>query len=153
MQRMTVEEYRDLMKKSKTKGSKHRNIRIYIYEDGLAAREKDISGHGKVVDRFDSVKEYERWCELKLLERGGKISELKKQQPFLILDGYIDSNGKSVRPSYYVADFTYLEKGQEIVEDAKAIDKATGKPLTTQTFRLKWKMLQSRYPDKVFRIY
>ena len=31
---------------------------------------------------FDSQKEYRRWCELKLLERAGKISKLKRQVTF-----------------------------------------------------------------------
>lgn len=55
---------------------------------------------------------------------------------------------------YYKADFVYREQsGEEVVEDVKALDNATGKYLTTETFRLKWKLLMANYPDKVFRLF
>lgn len=34
---------------------------------------------------FDSSKEYRRWCELKLLERAGKVSGLKRQVTFELI--------------------------------------------------------------------
>ena len=34
------------------------------------------------VERYDSIKEYERWLELQQMERDGKISELKRQVEF-----------------------------------------------------------------------
>lgn len=68
---------------------------------------------------FDSVKEYRRWCELKLLERAGRITGLERQTPFeLIPSQKID--GKVVeRACRYVADFTYYQDGRWIVEDTK----------------------------------
>ena len=56
---------------------------------------------------FDSQKEYRRFCELSLLERAGKITELKRQVKFeLIPSQKID--GKVVeRACNYVADFVY----------------------------------------------
>ena len=36
------------------------------------------------VERYDSIKEYERWLELQELERQGRISELKRQVEFIL---------------------------------------------------------------------
>ena len=70
-------------------------------------------------ESFDSVKEYRRWCELKLLEKAGKITGLERQTPFeLIPTQRID--GKVVeRACNYVADFTYYQDGKWMVEDTK----------------------------------
>lgn len=70
-------------------------------------------------ETFDSVKEYNRWCELKLLERAGKIHELKRQFKFVLIPAqYID--GKCVeRECSYYADFVYYQDGCLIVEDTK----------------------------------
>ena len=43
---------------------------------------KKIEYNGEV---FDSKKEYKRWCELKLLERAGKISDLKRQVKYVLI--------------------------------------------------------------------
>lgn len=85
---------------------------------------------------FDSKKEMKRYADLKFLQRGGKISELKIQVPFLLLpDQYAPSTeiytkgenkgkpkrGKLLEKScQYIADFTYFdENGNFIVEDVK----------------------------------
>lgn len=80
---------------------------------------------------FDSRKEADRWRELQLLERAGKITELKRQVPFLLIPtqrefcGEIDSNGRFKkgkvleRKCSYYADFVYMQDGKQIVEDAK----------------------------------
>ena len=46
---------------------------------------KKIEYNGEV---FDSKKEYKRWCELKLLERAGKISDLKRQVKYVLMCNY-----------------------------------------------------------------
>lgn len=79
---------------------------------------RKITRDGEV---FDSVKEYRRWCELKLLERAGKIVNLKRQLKFeLIPSQKVD--GKVVeRPCNYIADFYYTdtETWQTVIEDTK----------------------------------
>ncbi|WP_289026427.1 DUF1064 domain-containing protein [uncultured Flavonifractor sp.] len=152
MVHMSAKEYREMNQK-KPKGSKHHNHFVYVYEDGFTAGEKDLAGHGPVIRKYDSRKEYARHRELELLERGGAISGLRWQVPMLIFDGFTDGDRKKVRPIYYKADFTYIQGGKEVVEDVKAIDRDTGRPLVTEAFSLKWKMLRARYPDKVFRIF
>lgn len=79
-------------------------------------------GNRKVIRdgiEFDSIKECQRYCELKLMQRAGVISDLQMQVPFeLIPTQRID--GKVVeRPVTYIADFVYKQDGQKVVEDTK----------------------------------
>lgn len=72
--------------------------------------------------KFDSQHEADRYCELKLMERGKVITGLGRQVKFeLIPSQKID--GKVVeRPCTYIADFTYTDKdGRFVVEDAKGM--------------------------------
>lgn len=81
-------------------------------------------GNRKVIHdgiEFDSTKEANRYCELKLMQRAGLISDLQLQVSFkLIPSQYID--GKVVeRPVSYIADFVYKQNGQTVVEDTKGM--------------------------------
>lgn len=93
--------------------------------------------HNRKVTRdgetFDSVKEYRRFCELRLLERAGAVTDLQRQVKFELIPAQrID--GKVVeRACSYVADFVYMENGQQVVEDAKG--------MRTQEYRLKRKLM------------
>jgi hypothetical protein len=69
-------------------------------------------------DRFDSKTEAKRWAQLRLLERAGHISELRRQVPFPLLT--VGREGLAVKFATYVADFVYVENGQRITEDSKA---------------------------------
>lgn len=78
---------------------------------------------------FDSAKEARRYMELRLLQRAGKIKDLKLQVPFKLLP----KCGKN-RAVKYVADFVYIdENGNKIVEDAKGY--------RTEVYKLKKKMM------------
>jgi hypothetical protein len=105
----------------------------------------------------DSQKEAQRWCELKLLERGGYISNLQRQVEFeLIPNQYetIERYSKSgvrlkdqvkliERAVNYVADFCYIENGQMVVEDIKS-------PITqTPAFVIKRKLMLQVHGIKV----
>lgn len=70
---------------------------------------------------FDSVKEYNRWCELRLLEKAGMVSKLQRQVKYeLIPSQRVD--GKVVeRSCNYVADFVYTQDGKTVVEDTKGV--------------------------------
>ena len=68
---------------------------------------------------FDSKKEYERWCELKLLERAGKIFDLRRQVKYELIP-LQKTKGKILEyPVNYIADFVYTENGKPVVEDSK----------------------------------
>jgi hypothetical protein len=79
--------------------------------------------------KFDSVKEYHRWGCLRLLERAGKISDLKRQVSFELIP---KQDGE--RACTYVADFTYYENGQYVVEDCKGFK--------TDVYRIKKKLMK-----------
>lgn len=84
---------------------------------------------------FDSKKEYRRYCELKLLEKAGKVSDLQLQVSFELVPPqyeYYERYGKKgqrlkdgkrllERAVTYKADFVYMENGQTIVEDTKGL--------------------------------
>lgn len=82
---------------------------------------------------FDSRKEYRRFCELRLLEKAGEVADLRRQVRFELLPAQrID--GKVVERSVtYIADFTYTENGQTVVEDTKGV--------RTKEYILKRKMM------------
>lgn len=87
--------------------------------------------------RHDSQKEATRWCELKLLERAGKISDLKRQVEYELIPDQFETyerygkRGNRLKDGIklierrvcYVADFVYtdLATGQTVVEDTKGV--------------------------------
>lgn len=106
--------------------------------------------HNKKITRdgetFDSIKEYQRWCELKLLERAGEITDLRRQVKFKLLPTMrepvcemssqgVFKKGKVIeRGVDYIADFVYKNKiGFEVVEDVKGV--------RTKEYILKRKMM------------
>lgn len=83
-----------------------------------------------------SQKEATRWCELKLLERAGKITGLERQVEFELVPAQYESyerhskRGENLgygmrvaeRKVSYIADFVYTdENGRKVVEDTKGV--------------------------------
>lgn len=68
---------------------------------------------------FDSKKEYLRYLDLRALEKGRVISDLKLQVKHTLLPPQLDEKGRYVHPVYYIADFEYMQNGRRIVEDVK----------------------------------
>lgn len=105
-------------------------------------------GAQKVVvngQKYDSKKEAKRGFDLQMLERAGKIVDLRFQVPFLLQEGF-RRNGKAERAIVYVADAVYFENGKMVVEDTKS-DMTRKLPV----YRMKRKMLLFKYPDIEFR--
>ena len=81
----------------------------------------------------DSRKEARRYEELLLLQRAGKISDLRTQVPYELVPAQYETyerygkNGNRLKDGIklveravnYVADFVYLEDGKLVVEDVK----------------------------------
>lgn len=86
--------------------------------------------------KFDSQKERDRYIELKILEKGGAITDLQLQVPFVLQDGF-EFNGKKILPIKYIADFTYWANGELVIEDVKGVK--------TDVYELKKKMFMYRY--------
>jgi len=70
--------------------------------------------------KFDSKKEHKRYCELKLLLRGGVISDLRLQVPYELIPAQTGGMRKELK-TVYKADFVYNENGKEIIEDTKGV--------------------------------
>lgn len=104
---------------------------------------------------FDSQKEYKRWCELRLLEKAGEITNLQRQVPFEVIPPYtevIERYGKKgqrlkdgmrsiEKACYYKADFTYYENGELVVEDAKGF--------RTEGYIMKRKLMLQKFGIKI----
>lgn len=72
---------------------------------------------------FDSKKEAKRYDELKLLERGGIIKDLKLQPKFELTSNGVNIVTDKNKKYTYIADFMYFdnEKGETVIEDAKGM--------------------------------
>ena len=82
---------------------------------------------------FASQKEARRFCELRLLERAGAVTDLRRQVKFELIPAQRIDGKVAERACSYVADFVYMENGQQVVEDAKG--------MRTQEYRLKRKLM------------
>lgn len=160
--RMTEKEFKDFMsnnpslsakQEAKKSKSKYRNVKVYEYEDGFVTTEKDTGTHGKKTATFDSIKEYQRWNELCMLQKSGDISNLERQKNMLIQESFIYGS-KKINAINYKADFSYVNKtGVVIVEDVKPFDAKSKRYRLTKDFALKWKLLMYKYPDIIFQLY
>lgn len=114
-------------------------LKKYIQEKVIELKNKKV-----IIDgiKFDSKKEANRYLELKLLEKQGLIKYIDRQTRFELQPSY-KKNGKTIRPIYYVADFTYIDvkTGKTIIEDVKS--EAT----KTQVYKLKKKILEYKYKN------
>ena len=100
------------------------------------AKKIKIDGH-----TFDSKREAERYCELKLFVKAGEIRNLELQPRFLLQDKFVDKQGNKHRKIEYVADFLYIDKlGRNIVEDVKGV--------LTDVYKLKKKLFLKIYDSE-----
>lgn len=132
--------------------NKYLNKKLYEYENGVVSESKNEEKCGKIIYTFDSVKEYERWKELQILQVGGEITDLERQIALLIQPAFA-YRGTKIRKIEYVADFIYKKSDEIVVEDVKPFDKKKQKYRLTKDFSLKWKLLKYRYPQYIFKIF
>jgi hypothetical protein len=122
-------------------------------------------GAKKVIDpitgfEFDSKKEHRRWQELMLLERAGKISNLRRQVKYELIPTQREESTEVYKAGpqkglpkpgtliekecAYIADFVYRDAdGQLVVEDTKS--EAT----KTEAYKIKRKLLLYKYGIKI----
>ena len=99
-----------------------------------------------VVDNieFDSRKEADFYCQLKLLKRAGEIRDFGLQ-PRYELQPTFKKDGTTYRSITYVADFVVVNNdGTTDVIDIKGVE--------TQVFKIKQKLFEYKYPDKKLKI-
>jgi hypothetical protein len=94
---------------------------------------------------FDSRKEANRYCELKIQLCLGEIADLELQPEFLLQEAFT-KNGKRHRAIKYRADFRYrvVATREVVIEDTKGY--------RTDVFDLKLKMFEKRYPELSLRL-
>ena len=120
---MTLAEYQELIKPSK-----YRNTKTYI--DGI---------------KFDSKREANRYCELKVLEIAGAIKDLKLQVRYELYPKHV-CEGAVIPASHYIADFVYMDvrTGKTAVEDAKGV--------RTDVYKRKKKQMLQRYGIEIVEV-
>ena len=70
---------------------------------------------------FDSLAEAARWSELQLLERAGRITDLRRQVVYVLAPSVKFSGARAAKPAIrFIADFEYFESGARVVEDVKS---------------------------------
>lgn len=94
---------------------------------------------------FASMAEMNRYAELAMLEKAGKITELGLQPTFALQDQYTHPVYGLQRPILYRADFGYDEPGnpKHVIEDVKGH--------YTEIYKLKKKLFLYLFPDIDFR--
>ena len=91
---------------------------------------------------FDSKGEARRWAELRLLQEGGYLSDLKRQVAFVLCPAVKLGPSQRTKPAVrIIVDFTYIENGKLILEDFKGVQ--------TEAFRIKLHLLKDKYGHEV----
>lgn len=91
---------------------------------------------------FDSIKEKNYYCELKVLRMAGEVIEFERQVTFELQPKF-KHVGKTERAIKYIADFVVKYKdGRTVVVDTKGFK--------TKEYLLKRKMLLYKYPGILF---
>lgn len=100
------------------------------------AKKIKIDGH-----TFDSKREAQRYCELKLFAKAGEIRNLVLQPRFLLQEEFFDKHEIKHKKIEYVADFLYIDKNDKaIVEDVKGV--------LTDVYKIKKKLFLKIYDDQ-----
>lgn len=128
--RWTEEQYEEFLNKNSLKSkkkNKYGNIKTTV--DGIT---------------FDSKKEAEYYCKLKLLKQAGEIKDFGLQQRYELLPTF-KKNGTTYRSITYVADFVIVNNdGTTEVVDVKGVE--------TQVFKIKQKLFEHKYPDLSLKV-
>lgn len=106
---------------------------------------------------FDSKREYNRYCELKLLEKAGEISNLRRQVKFVLIPAQYEKTSERYargrkkgelkqgrlieRECAYMADFVYIDHGEKVVEDTKG--------MRTKEYIIKRKLMLQKYGIRI----
>ena len=108
---------------------------------------------------FDSKREYARYCELVLLEKAKKISNLRRQVKFVLIPAQYEKSSEKYkkgenkgqlkrgvlleRECAYIADFVYIdnETNKKVVEDTKG--------MRTKDYIIKRKLMLATYGIRI----
>jgi len=92
--------------------------------------------------KFDSIKEKDRYIDLKIMQKAGLIHNLQVKPVYTLIP-----KNKYNGVCSYIADFSYNEiiDDEMIVEDVKPFNKKTGKFLLLPVYKIKKKLMYDRF--------
>lgn len=120
--------------------------------NAMAAKPSKMRNIKTMVDGriFDSQKEADYYCQLKILKRHGEIIDFLPQVSFLIHEGYY-KGGHWIKPIYYKADFVVITHWMSPFKvPCVIIEIHEVKGRWTQVAINARKMFEKRYPDYKF---
>jgi hypothetical protein len=144
---MSIEEFKDL----KSKGVISKKGRLVLPEKTIIpklAKPSKYRNKKVVVDNitFDSIKESKRNLELKDLKYNHKIADFERQVR-------IPLEVNNIKICSLIIDFrVYSNDGTHWVEDVKGLDKKTGKYQITKDCRIKHKLFEALYNQKIILV-
>lgn len=99
---------------------------------------------------FDSVKEFDRYQQLALMERAGEISDLQVQKKFPLVPPQKLSDGSILRGMDYICDFAYMQGGEQRIEDVKGYKNPAS--AAYRVFQIKKKLMKWIHNVEVYEI-
>ena len=143
---MVPERYRAQVEKKLRSGAVVREHNHNRIEKRLAAEMPEPPKPSKYGNRrceydghkFDSLKEANRWRDLRLMQHAGEIRELRRQVPF-----ELKVNGVEV--CVYIADAVYRRDGKLVTEDTKGYRKG----VAYRTFKIKAALMLALHKIRV----
>src|SRR5690554_2149342 len=131
--RWTEEQYQEFVKKKKGLPVEPQNQRKSKYNN----QKTMVDGI-----KFDSKKEAEYYCNLKILKQAGKIKDYRLQPKYELQPAF-KKNGKKYRAITYIADFVITNNDGT----TEVVDVKSSKTFKTQVYRIKKKMFEYKYPE------
>ena len=117
------------------------------YSKYRAKRCERINPDGSI-EKYASQKEMLRHQVLLLLEKAGKIRDLKRQVPF-ILEPSVTINGKKIPPLRYIVDFVYINVLPVDKDYPRAVEENTiyedVKGMKTRVYKIKRHIMKSKF--------
>ena len=112
----------NMQEENKIKKSKYGNKRVKV--DGIL---------------FDSQKEADYYCDLKLMLKYGFILGFSIQCKFILQEG-----DEKIKPICYIADFVVFYKDRTVIIDTKGV--------RTDVYKLKKKMFEKKFGMKIIEV-
>ena len=91
--------------------------------------------------KFDSIDEKNYYIKLK---EDNRVESLQVHPKFILLEGFKNYEGKSLRSITFKPDYMYSRDGVKYIEDCKPLNKK----LIDADFMIRWKLLQWMYRNQ-----
>ena len=92
---------------------------------------------------FDSIAEWKRYIDLKILNQTWNITNLELQPKFVLQEAFV-RNWKKINAITYIADFSYEKDWKIYVEDVKGVE--------TSEYKLKKRLFLKTWGENIIFI-